>query len=62
MGLFPPADYWKWAKELDVIADDNYAARSADLKAKGFALAYDNVFKGCDGQTRHQALWTKGGG
>ncbi|MGD8169869.1 beta-galactosidase [Herbiconiux sp. P16] len=25
MGAFPPLDYWKWAAELDVISDDNYA-------------------------------------
>ncbi len=24
MSAFPPADYWKWAGELDVIADDSY--------------------------------------
>jgi beta-galactosidase len=24
MGAFPPVDYWRWAEELDVIADDSY--------------------------------------
>jgi beta-galactosidase len=24
MGLFPPADYWRWAEEVDVISDDSY--------------------------------------
>jgi len=24
MGAFQPADYWKWAREVDVISDDNY--------------------------------------
>ncbi|NQD86886.1 beta-galactosidase [Paenarthrobacter sp. CM16] len=24
MGAFPPLDYWKWAQEVDVIADDCY--------------------------------------
>jgi beta-galactosidase len=24
MGAFPPLDYWRWAQEVDVIADDNY--------------------------------------
>ena len=24
MGAFPPADYWRWARELDVISDDSY--------------------------------------
>lgn len=25
MGTFPPLDYWRWAEEVDVVADDNYA-------------------------------------
>lgn len=24
MGAFPPADYWRWAEEVDVVCDDNY--------------------------------------
>ena len=24
MGAFPPADYWRWAEEMDVISDDCY--------------------------------------
>ncbi len=24
MGAFPPVDYWRWARELDAISDDNY--------------------------------------
>jgi beta-galactosidase len=24
MGAYPPADYWRWAQEMDVIADDCY--------------------------------------
>jgi beta-galactosidase len=24
MGAFQPADYWRWAQEIDVISDDNY--------------------------------------
>jgi beta-galactosidase len=24
MGAFPPADYWRWAAEIDVITDDSY--------------------------------------
>ena len=24
MGLFSPADYWSWAREIDVISDDSY--------------------------------------
>jgi len=34
---------------------------STELLAKGFTLQYDNTFQDCDGSTRHQALWRKGG-
>jgi beta-galactosidase len=41
MGLFPAADYWKWAKELDVIADDNYADPNDPLSFRGAAFTRD---------------------
>ena len=41
--------------------DDNFDVKNAELKAQGFALEYDNVFKDCQGRTRHQALWKKAG-
>lgn len=25
MGFFGPADYWRWAEEMDLVCDDNYA-------------------------------------
>jgi len=25
MGFFAPADYWRWAEEMDLVCDDNYA-------------------------------------
>ncbi len=38
-----------------------FNARNAELLAKGLTLQYDNTFQDCDGSTRHQALWRKGG-
>ena len=41
MGLFPAADYWKWAQELDVIADDNYADPNDPEAFRGAAFTRD---------------------
>jgi hypothetical protein len=43
------------------VNDQDFAAKNAELVAKGYALQYDNTFPNCDGSTRHQALWMKGG-
>jgi hypothetical protein len=37
-----------------------FATKNSQLTGQGFSLRYDNMFKDCDGQTRHVALWTKG--
>ncbi|WP_255305010.1 beta-galactosidase [Microbacterium sp. 3J1] len=39
MGAFPPADYWKWAAEVDVIADDNYPDPNDPESFRGAAFA-----------------------
>ena len=41
MGFFPPADYWKWAPELDVICDDNYADPNDPVSFRGAAFTRD---------------------
>ncbi|GGO58760.1 beta-galactosidase [Microbacterium nanhaiense] len=41
MGFFPPADYWKWAPELDVICDDNYADPNDPTTFRGAAFTRD---------------------
>ena len=38
-----------------------FAAKNEELAAKGYTLQYDHTFQECDGATRHQALWMKGG-
>ena len=43
------------------VNDHDFAAKNAELGAKGYVLQYDNTFPNCDGSTRHQALWMKGG-
>ena len=40
--------------------DEGFSAKSAELAGQGYALKYDNIFKDCDGHTRHQALWMSG--
>jgi TIR domain len=37
-----------------------FVTKNSQLTGQGFSLRYDNMFKDCDGQTRHVALWTKG--
>jgi len=39
MGAFPPADYWKWAAEVDVICDDNYPDPNDPESFRGAAFA-----------------------
>lgn len=39
MGAFPPADYWRWAAEVDVIADDNYPDPNDPESFRGAAFA-----------------------
>ncbi|GAA1227776.1 beta-galactosidase [Microbacterium phyllosphaerae] len=39
MGAFPPADYWKWADEVDVICDDNYPDPNDPESFRGAAFA-----------------------
>ncbi|MGA1836060.1 beta-galactosidase [Herbiconiux sp. 11R-BC] len=41
MGFFPPADYWAWAPELDVISDDNYADPNDPESFRGAAFTRD---------------------
>lgn len=41
MGAFPPADYWRWAQEMDVIADDSYPDPNDAESFRGAALARD---------------------
>jgi len=41
MGAFPPANYWKWAKEMDVIADDNYPDPNVPESFRDSAFARD---------------------
>ncbi|MGO2751081.1 MAG: beta-galactosidase [Pseudoclavibacter sp.] len=41
MGAFPAADYWKWAPELDVISDDNYADPNDPDSFRGAAFTRD---------------------
>lgn len=41
MGAFPPADYWKWAREVDVIADDNYPDPNLEESFRDSAFARD---------------------
>ena len=40
--------------------DEGFSAKNAELAGQGYTLKYDNIFKDCDGHTRHQALWTSG--
>lgn len=39
MGAFPAADYWKWAAEVDVVCDDNYADPNDPESFRGAAFA-----------------------
>nr|WP_314840682.1 beta-galactosidase [uncultured Microbacterium sp.] len=39
MGAFPAADYWKWAVEVDVVSDDNYADPNDPESFRGAAFA-----------------------
>ena len=41
MGFFRPLDYWRWAPELDVVADDSYPDPADPDAALGAALNYD---------------------
>ncbi len=41
--------------------DDSFASKNSERTSQGYTLRYDNLFKDCEGRTRHQALWTKGG-
>jgi beta-galactosidase len=41
MGAFPPADYWRWAEEMDVITDDNYPDPNDPESFRGSAFARD---------------------
>ncbi|GAA2237834.1 beta-galactosidase [Herbiconiux moechotypicola] len=41
MGAFPPADYWRWAPELDVISDDNYFDPNDPQSFRGAAFTRD---------------------
>jgi beta-galactosidase len=41
MGAFPPADYWKWAREVDVIADDCYPDPNLPESFRDAAFARD---------------------
>jgi beta-galactosidase len=41
MGAFPPADYWRWAEEMDVITDDNYPDPNDPESFRASAFARD---------------------
>ena len=41
MGAFPPVDYWRWAPELDVIADDSYPDPNDPESFRSAAFARD---------------------
>ncbi|PXA69968.1 beta-galactosidase [Cryobacterium arcticum] len=41
MGAFPPADYWRWAQEMDVITDDCYPDPNDPESFRAAAFARD---------------------
>jgi beta-galactosidase len=41
MGAFPPADYWRWAREMDVITDDCYPDPNDPQSFRAAAFARD---------------------
>ncbi|MCI2957090.1 beta-galactosidase [Agromyces atrinae] len=41
MGAFPPADYWRWAAEMDVISDDSYPDPNDPESFRASAFARD---------------------
>lgn len=41
MGAFPPADYWRWAEEMDVISDDCYPDPNDPESFRASAFARD---------------------
>jgi beta-galactosidase len=41
MGAFPPADYWRWAEEMDVITDDSYPDPNDPESFRASAFARD---------------------
>ena len=41
MGVFPFADYWQWARHVDVVADDSYPEPAAPFGAHEDALGGD---------------------
>ncbi|WP_394554952.1 beta-galactosidase [Agromyces sp. MMS24-JH15] len=41
MGFFKPADYWKWAKEVDVVSDDAYPDPADPLSTPYAAMLRD---------------------
>ncbi|SDR86416.1 beta-galactosidase [Microterricola viridarii] len=41
MGAFPPADYWRWAQEIDVISDDCYPDPNDPESFRASAFARD---------------------
>ncbi|MET4583280.1 beta-galactosidase [Conyzicola nivalis] len=41
MGAFPPADYWRWAREMDVITDDCYPDPNDPESFRAAAFARD---------------------
>jgi beta-galactosidase len=41
MGLFPAVDYWRWAREVDFISDDNYADPNDPESFRGAAFTRD---------------------
>ena len=41
MGAFRPLDYWRWAAEVDVVSDDNYADPADPQSFRGAAFARD---------------------
>jgi beta-galactosidase len=41
MGAFPPADYWRWAQEMDIITDDCYPDPNDPESFRAAAFARD---------------------
>ena len=50
MGFFRAADYWKWAKEVDVVADDSYPDPADPDSASFAAMTRDLMRSLRDGQ------------
>jgi beta-galactosidase len=48
MGFFKPVDYWKWAKEVDIVSDDTYPD-PADPDAPAYAAMVRDLMRSLGG-------------